>query len=159
MISVPVLMIGRSGSRGVPGKNSMCILGRPLITYPIMAARESKETGDIFLSTDDEELKRIASSYNAYIIDRHPSLCTDTALVEDVIVDGHAEMTRRLGTFDIFVLLFCNNATITPGIIDRGIAALVEDEALDSAVSVSPYNEFSPVRAKRIDENGILQSM
>ena len=32
---VPVLLIGRGGSRGVKGKNTMEILGRPLMEYQI----------------------------------------------------------------------------------------------------------------------------
>ena len=58
----------------------------------------------------------------------------------------------------MFVLLFCNSATITPGIIDKGIELLRQDSSLDSAVSVSRYNEYSPVRAKRIDAGGLVTS-
>ncbi len=153
---VPVLLIGRGGSRGVPGKNVMPILGRPLMTYPIMAARASKRVGELFLSTDGEELKRIGREHNVRIIDRPANLCTDDALVEDVVAHGHGEITRILGEFEMFVLLFCNTATITPGLIDEGIEKLHDDPSLDSAVSVSLYNEYSPVRAKRIDAGGFV---
>ena len=53
------------------------------------------------------------------------------------------------------MLLFCNGATITPGIIDRGVEALRGDPKLDSAVTVSKYNMWSPLRAKRV-EDGLL---
>ena len=53
------LIIGRGGSTGLPGKNTMNILGRPLMTYPIMAAKNSKYCNKIFLSTDSEEIKQI----------------------------------------------------------------------------------------------------
>ena len=43
------LIIGRGGSTGLPGKNTMNILGRPLMTYPIMAAKNSKYCNKIFL--------------------------------------------------------------------------------------------------------------
>jgi hypothetical protein len=43
------------------------------------------------------------------------------------------------------------------GIIDQGIEKLLNDESIDSAVTVSKYNEYSPVRAKRIDEQGYIQ--
>ena len=36
------LLIGRGGSTGLPGKNIMPLLGRPLMTYPILAAQNSK---------------------------------------------------------------------------------------------------------------------
>ena len=49
------------------------------------------------------------------------------------------------------MLLFCNGATIRPGIIDEGIDALRADETLDSAATVSRYNMWSPLRAKKIE--------
>ena len=36
------IMIGRSGSKGLPGKNVRKVLGRPLAEYPIIAAKKSK---------------------------------------------------------------------------------------------------------------------
>ena len=156
MMKVPVLLIGRGGSRGVKGKNTMDMLGRPLMEYPIMAARNSKHVGDIFLSTDAEYIKEVGRKNNLVIMDRDPELCKDSALVEDVVINGYKQICERVGEQDIFVLLFCNTATITPGLIDKGIEALMADETLDSAVSVSLYNEYSPVRAKALDENGLL---
>ena len=35
------IMIGRSGSKGLPGKNVRKVLGRPLAEYPIIAAKKS----------------------------------------------------------------------------------------------------------------------
>ena len=155
-MKVPVLLIGRGGSRGVKGKNTMEILGRPLMEYPILAARNSRNTGEIFLSTDAEYIKEVGRKHNLVIMDRDPELCRDSALVEDVVVNGYRQICKRIGRQEIFVLLFCNTATITPGLIDQGIEALVRDKTLDSAVSVSLYNEYSPVRAKALDENGML---
>jgi CMP-N-acetylneuraminic acid synthetase len=155
-MNVPVLLIGRGGSRGVPGKNTMNMLGRPLMEYPILAAKHSKHIGQIFLSTDSEEIKAIGRKNNADIIDRPSELCSDDALVEDVVVHGYREIVACVGDIEMFVLLFCNSATITPGIIDEGIEKLSRDPSADSAVTVSLYNEYSPARAKRIDEYGFV---
>jgi CMP-N-acetylneuraminic acid synthetase len=153
---IPALIIGREGSRGVPGKNTMTILGRPLMTYPILAAKNSRHVNQIFLSTDGDEIKLIGREHGLNIIDRPAELCSDAALVEDVVAHGYHEMVMRAGPIEMFVLLFCNSATITPGLIDKGIETLWRDCSLDSAVSVSRYNEFSPVRAKRISAEGLI---
>ncbi|MEB9895021.1 hypothetical protein P4K96_16145 [Bacillus cereus] len=150
-------MIGRKGSRGVPGKNVMRILGRPLMSYPILAAKNSKHVGPIFISTDWDEIARVGMEYGASIIDRPADLCTDKALVEDVVVHGYHEIVKELGTIEMMVLLFCNSATITPGIIDKGIEQLRQDSTADSALTVSLYNEYSPVRAKKINKIGYLE--
>ncbi len=154
----PALLIGRGGSRGVPGKNTMPILGRPLMTYPVLAARSSRSIGDVYLSTDDAAIRRVGEALGCLNLHRPPALATDGALVEDVVVDAFARMEAAQGHIEIFVLLFCNSATIRPGILDEGIRRLEEDESLDSAVTVSPYNEYSPVRAMRIDARERLQS-
>lgn len=46
---------------------------------------------------------------------------------------------------------------MTDELINRGIEALRADETLDSAVTVSRYNMWSPLRARRISEDGTLQ--
>jgi GTP:adenosylcobinamide-phosphate guanylyltransferase len=155
---IPALLIGRGGSRGVPGKNVMKILGRPLMAYPILAAKHSSHITHVFLSTDDARIRAVGRAHGAELIDRPAQLATDQALVEDVVVHGHAEIERRLGPVEVFVLLFCNAATIRPGLLDEGIELLLSNPSLDSAVSVSLYNEYSPVRARRIDAEGLLRS-
>lgn len=153
---IATLLIGRRGSRGVPGKNTMPMLGRPLMMYPIMAARHAKQAGRIYLSTDDPVIARIGADAGLELIDRPAVLATDQALVEDVVQHGYREIVSRSGPLELLVLLFCNSATIPPGMIDEGIERLRADPVLDSAVSVSRYNEYSPVRAMRIGSEGLL---
>ena len=149
------LLIGRGKNKGLPGKNLLSILGRPLMSYPILAAKHSRYIERIFLSTECEEIKECGRLLGVEVIDRDPCLSEDSALVEDVVVDGFRHMERRVGQIDIFVLLFCNSATITPGIIDRGIEKLLKEPLLDSAVTVSKYNEYSPVRAMKISSDRV----
>lgn len=153
---IPAILIGRGGSRGVPGKNTMMILGRPLMTYPILAAKHSRHVDSIFLATEAESIRAIGLQHGLEIIDLSPEMTTDQVLVERIVQYGYHEMTRHLGNIEMFVLLFCNSATIGLGLIDAGIEALRGDPSLDSAVSVSPYNEYSPVRAKRITADNLI---
>ena len=48
------ILLGRKGSKGLPGKNTMNILGRPINHYPMLAAQNSRQVSDIYLTTDDE---------------------------------------------------------------------------------------------------------
>lgn len=155
---IAALLIGRGGSRGVPGKNTAPVLGRPLMTYPIMAAVHARCVDRLFLSTDDAEIASIGSAHGFDLIDRPAELATDAALVEDVVEHGYTSIAEQLGELEAVVLLFCNSATVSPELIDRGVDELRSDPSLDSAVSVSRYNEYSPVRAMRIAANGRLES-
>ena len=60
-----ITMCARGGSKGIPGKNVKQLNGRPLIAYSIEIANAfvQKFSGDVSLSTDDEEIKGIAETY------------------------------------------------------------------------------------------------
>jgi hypothetical protein len=48
---------------------------------------------------------------------------------------------------------------VTPEIIDEGVRALRDRPDYDSAVTVSCYNMWSPLRARRISEKGLLEPL
>jgi len=154
------LLLGREGSAGFPGKNLFPVLGRPLAAYPLMAARDAKVVDRIYVSTDSAKLKAIAQDYGARIIDRPPHLATSQALGEDAYVHGYQvirdEVRRNKGAVELMVLLFANAATVTGETIEEGVRILRDHPDFDSAVTVSRYNMWSPLRARRIGENGLL---
>jgi len=154
------LMIGRAGSVGFPGKNVYPVLGRPLAAYPLMAAQASRYVDRLYVSTDSPEIMEIGRQYGAELIDRPSELATKAALGEDVFAHGYFEIKKRLAAegqeVELMVLLFANGATVSGELIDEGIEALRKDVTLDSAVTTSVYNMWSPLRARRLGEDGCL---
>lgn len=157
---VCALLIGREGSSGFPGKNVYPVLGRPLVAYPLMAARAAKSVDRTYVSTDSASLKAISLEHGARIIDRPPHLATNRALGEDAFVHGYQVIRDELKpsgeTIELMVLLFANAATVTSETIDEGVRILRENHDYDSAVTVSKYNMWSPLRARRIADDGLL---
>ena len=155
---IVALLLGRKGSIGFPGKNLYPLLGKPLAFYPMSAAINSKDIDSVSISTDDEDLMELAAENNVAVIERPPELCTKEALGEDAFVHGYNEIKKRNSGKDIeiMVLLFCNAATVTADLIDEGIRVLRENTEIDSAVSASTYNMWSPLRARKIGEDGLL---
>ena len=157
---IAALLLGRKGSSGFPGKNIYPVLGRPLCAYPLLAAIHARHVDRVFVSTDDEKIMAISGEYSAEIIIRPPELATKEALGEDAYVHGYSvikeEAENRGGEIELMVLLFCNAATILAETIDQGIEALRKYPLYDSAVTVSCYNMWSPLRARRIGEDGLL---
>lgn len=158
---IAALIIGRGGSTGFPRKNVTPVLGRPLMAYPILAALNAKSIGpgNVYLSTDSQEMQVVGTQHGCKLIERPAYLATDEALAEDAFIHGF-ETIRDTSSepIEFLVCLFCNGATIEPGLIDRGVETLRADPSLDSAVSVSRYNMWSPLRAKKI-ENGLLKPL
>lgn len=154
---IAALLLGREGSVGFPGKNTYLVLGRPLMTYPLLAAKNSRYVDEVYVSTDSEKIKKIAIHYGAAVIERPPELATKEALGEDAYAHGFRYIRDILKRpVELTVLLFCNAATILAQTIDEGIEVLRQDPTLDSAVTVSCYNMWSPLRARRIGEDGLL---
>ena len=155
------LMLGRDGSRGYPGKNTALVLGRPMMAYPLLAAKRSRHIERSYVSTDSPSIRAVAAEYGAVLIERPPELCTPEALGEHAYLHGYGVIRDALRAegkeLEILVLLFCNAPTVSPELIDKGGAALRKDPELDSAVSVSRYNMWSPLRARREDSRGRLE--
>lgn len=160
-MSVVALLLGRKGSTGLPGKNLRHVLGRPLVAYPMMAARDSAHVDRLFVSTDDPEIVAVGAEYDAEIIERPPELCTPEALGEDAYRHGYGVIRARLAAvgeeIEMLALLFANAPTVSGELIDRGVETLRADPELDSAVTVSRYNMWSPLRARRLTPAGTLE--
>lgn len=159
-MTIAALLLGRKGSTGFPGKNLYPVLGRPLVAYPLLAARQSKYVDRTYVSTDSEEIMAVGRRYGAHIIVRPPELCTPQALGEDAFAHGYRVIRDLLAKegheLELLVLLMANAATITGELIDQGIDQLRADPTLDSAVTVSQYNMWSPLRARKLGPDGCL---
>ena len=154
---IAALLLGRKGSVGCPGKNLFPVLGHPLAWYPMNAAIKAKYVDKVYLSTDDERLMELAEKNNVEVIKRPAYLCSKEALGEDAYVHGYKEICKKLGEKpELMVLLFCNAVTFLPQMIDKGIEILRENPDYDSAVTVSRYNMWSPLRARKIGSDGLL---
>jgi hypothetical protein len=122
------------------------------------AAEETREIDSIYVSTDDPEIKTIAQGFNARIIERPPHLANATALGEDAYVHAHEFIAEEAKEdVELYVLLMANAVTVTPEQLVSGIAMLRENPSIDSAVTVSRYNMWSPLRARRTGSDGLLQ--
>lgn len=152
------LMLGREGSRGFPGKNLHPVLGRPLMAYPLLAALHAQAVDEVYVSTDSARIQQVAREHGASVIERPPELATKTALGEDAFAHGFRHIRDTLKKpVELIVLLFCNAPTILAQTIDEGVEILRRDPTLDSAVTVSSYNMWSPLRARKIGPTGLLQ--
>ena len=61
------------------------------------------------------------------------------------------------GPVDIVVVQHTNVGTITETIIDGCIKALLADPGLSAVVPCHEHNEYHPMRAKSVTEDGLLR--
>jgi N-acylneuraminate cytidylyltransferase len=142
--SVLALITARGGSKGLPGKNVRPVQGRPLIDFTIAAARAAACVDRVVLSTDDDEIARVAEACGCEVPFRRPAaLASDTATSMDVVMHALAQLPRH----DIVVLLQPTAPAREAGDIDATVQRLLDANA-PACVSVcaaedSPYWMFS----------------
>lgn len=145
----------RGGSKRIPGKNIRPFLGRPMIAWPIAAARASGLFDRIVVSTDDAEIARaagVAKAETPFL--RDATLADDHATVTAVVQDA----IRRLGLAqaDPVCLIYATAPLIRPDDLRAGLKAL-EASGSDYALSVASFP--APVERALLIEDGQLSML
>jgi len=128
----------RGGSKGIPDKNIRPMLGRPLISYCIQAAKDSGIFDRITVTSDSQKIRGIIgkseSPYEVHVIDRPFELAQDDSLVQDAV--AHALPPEKL---DYVLLLEPTSPLVTGGDIRRAAKELISKNA-DMIISVCKAN-------------------
>ena len=138
----------------------MDVRGHPMAWWPLHAASQTPAIERIYVSTDDPAIEDIARGVGASTIERPAYLASNTALGEHAYQHAHEVITAELSAEgiapEIYVLLMANAVTINSQLLAEGIEVLRTRPDIDSAVTVSCYNMWSPLRARRIGDDGLL---
>jgi len=150
-MKVIALMIGKSSSSGVPGKNISYVLNHRLCEYGLMAAQESKYVDNVYISTDCPVIAKVGESYGAKIIQRPSELHDPNTLTEDVLSHAHEIITKeQTKEFTYYVLLYANGGFINGPMLDQAIEKMEKKPEFDSCVGAVNADMFTPIRAKKI---------
>lgn len=129
----------RGGSKGIPGKNKVIVAGKPLIAYTLEIAKKCNYFDEIIVSTDDEEIIKIARDYGIPAPFKRPDhLSKDDASKIDVIrhaVEWAEDNWNK--KYKIVVDLSVVSPLRTVKDIKNSIELLINEKA-DNVFSVSP---------------------
>lgn len=153
------LLIGKDKSFGVPGKNYMQLLGRPLAEYPMLAAKNSQLVDHVVVSTDSPKIKELARGYEFDILDRPEHLCKKETPTEDVFSHAYNYIVEKYGVPEFIFLMFANSPDILSEYWDQAVSILRKNKDVDAVISVSKYNMFSPLRARKVNEDGTTEPL
>lgn len=96
----------RSGSKGIPHKNIKKLAGKPLLCYAIDVARQLALDEDICVSTDGDEIIKVAEDYGLPVSYKRPdSLATDYSGSYGLIIDALNYYILKGRKYDTVVLL------------------------------------------------------
>lgn len=143
----------RGGSKRLPRKNVLPLHGKPLVAWMIDAALGSRYLGpgNVFVSTEDDEIAGAARAAGAGVIERPPALAGDAVWTEPVIRHAVEEVERERGPLDVVAWMNACVPELTSADIDRVFERLLREE-LREVVSVDPEGRSnSAVRVVRRD--------
>ena len=99
----------RGGSKRIPRKNIKDFLGKPIITYSIEAALRSKLFDEVMVSTDDEEIAKIAVQNGANVpFMRSKKNSDDFATTAEVlieVIESYRLNGRHFDYVSVYILL------------------------------------------------------
>ena len=157
---VLAIIPARGGSKGIPRKNIVPLLGKPLFAYTAEAALKSKFINRAILSTDDERIKKIALKYGLEVpFIRPKNLSGDK--VSGLQVIKHAVRTvYKIDGYspDTIIVLQPTSPLRKTKHIDEAIKIFHENNA-DSLVSVTKVDhKYNPYSVMKLNKDGTLQS-
>jgi N-acylneuraminate cytidylyltransferase/CMP-N,N'-diacetyllegionaminic acid synthase len=136
--SVLCVIPARGGSKGVSRKNLRELNGRPLLGWPIRAAKKSKYIDEIICSTEDLEIAALARELGANTPFQRPlELASDQAATADVLLHAIDHFEKNNQFFDYLLLLEPTSPLTETVDIDTAIEILEsEGNSFDSLVTV-----------------------
>jgi CMP-N,N'-diacetyllegionaminic acid synthase len=162
-MEVLFLLVGRGGSKGLPGKTLREIGGLSLIGYKAKSALQSRYCSRLIVSSDSAEIRTEAVRHGAEMLFERPAeLATDTASSNDVVLHAmdwiEAHEQRR---YDAIMLLEPSSPFARPQHFDEAVdlfmarnASLVVGmrETEVSSIFVGPLNKDGSI-------GGIVEKM
>lgn len=149
------LILARGGSKGLPRKNVIPFLGKPLVAHTIEAALDSRFVDRVIVSTDDVEIAEVSKGFGAEVPFMRPAeLASDTASAKDVMLHALDYLAAQGAELSTFCLLQPTSPLRTAGDIDAAVQ-LFEEKKADSVLSVTPYDHPVQWAVSRSDEGRI----
>tara|TARA_R110002167_G_scaffold130058_2_gene313428 strand:- start:527 stop:1195 length:669 start_codon:yes stop_codon:yes gene_type:complete len=167
-----VIIPARGNSKRLPKKNVLLLKGKPLIAHSIEYAKQNINlVNDIYVTTDDDEIKRIAIGLGVKVIDRPKEISGDLATTVSALKHVLENVEK---SFDNVILLQPTNPLRPKALLKEALKKYTELN-YDSLMTVSlnknklgkivngnfePYNYVMGQRSQDLEplyfENGLL---
>lgn len=145
----------RGGSKGVKNKNLRLLNGKPLIAHTIDQAKKSKLFDHIVVSSDSDEINKIAVEYGAEVIFKRPEeLASDTSGKLDVIKHAFLMSEKHYGkSFDYNIDLDATSPLRDVDDIIKAYEQFISDNN-DILITGAPSRRSPYFNLVEVDTNG-----
>lgn len=148
------IITARGGSKRIPRKNIKEFCGKPILCYSIEAAKKAGVFDEVMVSTEDEEIARVAKKAGASVpFFRSADTSGDYASTDDVIMEVLKSYQKIGQEFDAFCCIY-PTAPFLSG--ERLRSAMELLEGADSIMPVVPFS-YPPQRGLMINQEGFVE--
>ena len=128
----------KSNSERVPGKNFRMLCGKPLYQYIIDHAIEANCFDDIYVDTNNDEVKKYCELKKIHWIERKEELARNTANGNDLL-NYHFD---NFPNYDYYFQLFATAPFLQPSSIVNAVNTLVGSVEYDSVFTAISEHSF-----------------
>lgn len=134
------IITARGGSKRIPRKNIKEFCGKPIISYSITAALESKIFDQVMVSTDDVEIGEISKKYGATIpFFRSEKTANDIAATHEVLLEV-LSMYENMGEhFDYICCIYPTAPFVTSDKLKTAMDMLISQD-LSTVLPIVPFS-------------------
>ncbi len=160
-MEILAIIPARGGSKGLPRKNVLPLLGHSLIAYSVLAAQQSKLVTRIITSTDDEEIASVCKQYGAEVPFMRPSAIAEDWSVDLEVFTHALQWLKENEAYvpDIVIQLRPTSPVRLNGLIDTCIQKLIDSPQADSLRIITP-TPITPYKMWVVeDENKPMQPL
>ncbi|XP_073505585.1 N-acylneuraminate cytidylyltransferase-like [Phyllobates terribilis] len=134
---VAALVLARGGSKGIPLKNIRKLAGKPLIAWVLRAVLDSGAFDSVWVSTDNDEIEKVALDYGALVHRRSAEVSKDTTSSLETI----QEFVQHHPEVDVVGNMQATSPCLHPADLIK-VVDMICTQGYDSVVSVVRHHLF-----------------
>uniref|UniRef100_A0A3P9PNQ1 N-acylneuraminate cytidylyltransferase n=1 Tax=Poecilia reticulata TaxID=8081 RepID=A0A3P9PNQ1_POERE len=134
---VAALILARGGSKGIPLKNIKPLAGVPLVGWVLRAAIDSGEFDSVWVSTDHDEIEKIAKSWGAKVHRRSQEVSKDSSTSLETI----QEFLKKNPDVTVVCNIQATSPCLHPTHLKEALKKITKD-GYDSVFSVVRRHQF-----------------
>ncbi|XP_071988274.1 LOW QUALITY PROTEIN: N-acylneuraminate cytidylyltransferase [Engystomops pustulosus] len=148
------LVLARGGSKGIPLKNIRRLAGRPLIAWVLRAAIDSGAFSSVWVSTDNDEIEKVAQECGAQVHRRSAEVSRDSSSSLETI----QEFLQHHPEVDIVGNIQATSPCLHPRDLIQ-VVDMIRSQGYDSVFSVVRHHLFRWREMKAPGEDTVPENL
>jgi len=137
---LPIVILARGGSKGIPNKNIKKFCGIPLLVWTIQVGKNVKKISDVWVSSDDENILKLAKKNGAKTIKRPKKLASDKSTSVSGYQHALEEIQKHVKNVEAIIALQPTSPIRMSNDVDIAIKKF-KDKKYDSLFSASDFSD------------------